>query len=72
MAEDFHIAQAARALGVTPGYLRLLERQGTIPPARRDLNGRVYSDLEIVLLKAMGVGSHRRLKTADDVLAGMR
>ena len=38
-----HITEAARRLSVTAGYLRLLERAGQIPPARRDLNGRIYT-----------------------------
>jgi DNA-binding transcriptional MerR regulator len=59
-------------LGVTPHHLRILEWHGRIPPARRDYNGRVYSELDIALLRAMGVGSRRRLKRADEVLAGAR
>jgi DNA-binding transcriptional MerR regulator len=64
-----HISEAARQLGVTPHHLRVLEWQGRIPPARRDLNGRVYSPLDIALLKALGVGSRpRRLKSAEEVV----
>ena len=65
----FRIGEAARRLGVTPYYLRTLESQGRIPPARRDLNGRVYSEFDVALLRAMGVGSRpRRLKRAREVL----
>jgi DNA-binding transcriptional MerR regulator len=65
-----HIAEAARHLGVTPYYLRALEWQGRIPPARRDLNGRVYSPFDIALLRSMGVGSRpRRLKSVEEVAA---
>jgi hypothetical protein len=67
------ISEAAKQLGVTPHYLRLLEWRGRIPPARRDLNGRVYSPFDIALLRSMGVGSRpRRLKSAEEVLGGVR
>ena len=66
---DVHIGECARQLGVHPHYLRMLEWQGAIPPARRDLNGRVYSELDIALLKAMGVGSRpTRLKSPEELL----
>jgi len=69
MENDVHIGEAARQLGVTPNHLRILEWQGRIPPAHRDLNGRVYSEFDIALLKALGVGSRpRRLRRAEDVL----
>lgn len=65
-----HISEAARVLGVSSQHLRILEWQGRIPPARRDLNGRIYSDFDIALLKSMGVGSRpRRLKSAEEALA---
>jgi DNA-binding transcriptional MerR regulator len=65
----FHIGEAARRLGVTPKHLRLLERDGRIPPARRDFNGRVYSEFDIALLRSMGIGSRpRKLKQAEEVL----
>ena len=65
----FHIGEAARQLGVTPKHLRLLEREGRIPPARRDFNGRIYSEFDIALLRALGVGSRpRRLKSAEELL----
>lgn len=70
MEGDVHITAAAQSLGVTPHYLRLMERQGRIPPARRGLNGRVYSAFDIDLLRAIGVGSGRRLRRPEDVLAG--
>jgi len=68
-----HITEAARRLGVTAGYLRLLERTGQIPPVRRDLNGRIYTKFDMALLRSMGVGSHpRKLRRADEVLEGIR
>ena len=69
MDSELHISRAAAELGVTSGYLRLLEKQGRIPPARRNLNGRVYSDFDIALLRALGVGSRPyRLKQLGEVL----
>jgi DNA-binding transcriptional MerR regulator len=57
----FHIGEAAQQLGVTPKHLRTLERRGRIPPAHRDYNGRIYSQFDIALLRAMGVGSDRHV-----------
>jgi hypothetical protein len=66
----WHIGGVSRQLGVSPEHLRTLEREGRIPPARRDFNGRVYSEFDIALLRALGVGSRpRRLKTAEEVVA---
>jgi DNA-binding transcriptional MerR regulator len=64
-----HISEAAKWLGVTPHHLRVLEWEGRIPPARRDYNGRIYTEFDLALLKALGVGSRpRRLKTAEEVV----
>jgi hypothetical protein len=69
MDGTIHISEAARRLGVTPHHLRVLEWQGRVPPARRDFNGRIYSEFDIALLRNMGVGCRpRRLKRAEDVL----
>lgn len=69
----FHIGEAARRLGVTPKHLRVLEREGRIPPARRDFNGRIYCEFDIALLKSLGIGSRpQKLKRAEDVLGGAR
>lgn len=71
MVGDVHIASAAKSLGVTAHHLRMLEDQGRIPIARRDYNGRVYSEFDIALLKSIGVGSRpRKLKRAEEVLGG--
>jgi len=65
----WHISEAARQLGVTPKHLRTLEREGRIPPAHRDYNGRIYSGFDIALLRAMGVGSRpARLQAIEEVL----
>jgi DNA-binding transcriptional MerR regulator len=69
MDQAVHIGQAAKLLGVTPHHLRMLEMQGRIPPARRDFNGRIYTEFDIALLRSMGVGARpRRLKSAEEVL----
>jgi DNA-binding transcriptional MerR regulator len=69
MENVFHISEAARRLSVSPKHLRVLEREGRIPPARRDFNGRVYTEFDLALLRALGVGSRpRRLKNAKEVL----
>jgi DNA-binding transcriptional MerR regulator len=65
----FHIGEAAQRLGVTPKHLRLLEREGRIPPVRRDYNGRIYTEFDIALLRSMGIGSRpRRLRRAEEIL----
>jgi DNA-binding transcriptional MerR regulator len=69
MDSVFHISEAARCLSCTPQHLRVLEWQGRIPPARRDYNGRIYSEFDIALLRAMGVGSRpARLRSAEEVV----
>ncbi len=69
MTSEVHIGECAKRLGVNPHHLRMLEWQGRIPPARRDFNGRVYSEFDITLLKSMGVGSRpRKLKSAEEVV----
>lgn len=69
MEDALHIGEAARKLGVTQEHLRNLERTGRVPKARRDYNGRVYSDFDLALLKALGVGNRpRRLKRLEEVL----
>ncbi len=71
MTETVQISECARRLGVSPQHLRVLEWQGRIPPARRDLSGRVYTEFDIALLRSMGVGARpRRLKRAEEVLGG--
>jgi DNA-binding transcriptional MerR regulator len=63
------ISEASRRLGVSCQYLRLLEWQGIVPPVDRDYSGRLYSEQDISLMRAMGIGSHpQRLKRPEDVL----
>jgi len=68
-----HISEAARQLGVTPKHLRSLEWEGRIPSARRDYNGRIYTEFDIAVLRSMGVGFRpRRLKRVEEVLEAAR
>jgi DNA-binding transcriptional MerR regulator len=69
MGRQVHIGAAARWLGITPEHLRNLERAGRIPKPQRDYNGRIYSELDLALLKALGVGTRpRKLREAKHVL----
>jgi DNA-binding transcriptional MerR regulator len=69
MEDKIRISHLAEELGVSTQYIRMLEWQGRIPPARRDLNGRIYSEFDVALLKALGIGSRpRRLKSPAEVL----
>jgi DNA-binding transcriptional MerR regulator len=71
MVDMVHIGEAAARLSISRKHLRTLERQGRIPPARRDFNGRIYSDFDIALLKSLGVGARpRKLKAPEEVLSG--
>jgi hypothetical protein len=66
---SFQIGEAARRIGCTPAHLRTLEREGRIPQARRDFNGRIYSEFDIALLRSMGIGSRpRKLKQPEEVV----
>ncbi len=73
---DYSISQAAEKLGVTPQLLRRLETEGRIPRARRSIDeqqryGRRYSEADLMLLRAIGVGQRlRRLRRIEDVLEG--
>jgi hypothetical protein len=69
MGGQIRISRAAEELGVSAQYLRMLEWEDRIPPARRDFNGRIYSEVDIALLRSMGVGSRpRKLKQPETVL----
>lgn len=69
MDHAVRISKAAKVLGVSPQYLRLLEWEQRIPAARRDFNGRFYTPSDIAHLRSMGVGQRpRKLKRAEDVL----
>jgi DNA-binding transcriptional MerR regulator len=73
MEANVRISEVARRLGVSPHYLRLLEWEGIVPPARRDYNGRLYSEFDIALFRSMGVGQRpRKLKRAEEVLEAVR
>jgi DNA-binding transcriptional MerR regulator len=73
MDSVMHIGAAAKRLGVTPQHLRVLEWEGRIPPARRDFNGRSYTEFDIALLRSIGVGSRpKKLNRAEEVIGAVR
>ena len=73
MEDVIRISQAAKELSVSAQYLRMLEWEGRIPPARRDFNGRIYTQFDLELLRAMGVGSRpKKLKRVEEALGGVR
>lgn len=48
------IADAAKALGVGPAWIRRMERTGALPRATRDRNGqRRYTDADIKAMRAL-------------------
>ena len=61
----YSISEAAERLNVSVGWLRLAERTGAIPPARRRSPGgwRLYTPSDLQRLREIGVGSRpKRLK----------
>jgi DNA-binding transcriptional MerR regulator len=66
--DALRISEAARHLGVSAQYLRLLEAEGKIPTARRIFGCRVYSNDDIAHLRAIGVGSGNRIKAFAEVV----
>lgn len=67
------ISEAARRLGVHPGYLRQLEKQGRVPAVGYDRGGRLYTLNDLAFLKAMGIGSRPpRLKRPDEAMVATR
>jgi DNA-binding transcriptional MerR regulator len=52
MTELLKVSQVARELGVSVDWLRRAEKQGRIPPAKRQLSGwRVYTSEDVVVLR---------------------
>jgi predicted site-specific integrase-resolvase len=64
--DALRISEAARQLGVSAQYLRLLEGQGRIPVARRVFGCRIFSAEDIAHLRAMGIGSGKRVKPVEE------
>jgi len=55
------ISQAAEVLDVSPAWLRLGERLGSLPRARRNSVGwRYYTSEDIERLRRLGVGERKR------------
>jgi DNA-binding transcriptional MerR regulator len=64
----FTVSEAAGQLSVSVGYLRLGERLGSIPRARRASNGwRYYTPEDIERLRRLGVGERKRRLGEGDV-----
>lgn len=63
VAEDTRpISEAAEELGISVSYLRLAERLGVVPEARRSPGGhRRYTDADLEHLHQLGVGERKRL-----------
>jgi len=73
MNDVIRTAEAARRLGVSAHYLRMLEWEDRVPAVRYDRSGRVFTESDIALLRRMGVGSRpRRLKSPEEVLGVAR
>lgn len=54
------VSEVARELGVSEHWLRVAEKAGKIPKARRDLNGwRLYTQEDIASLKGLLLGNSR-------------
>ena len=55
------ISEAAKALGVSPSWLRFGERLGSLPLARRTSAGwRYYTTEDVERLRRLGVGERKR------------
>jgi DNA-binding transcriptional MerR regulator len=65
--DALRISEAARRLGLSAQYLRLLEGEGRIPTARRVFGCRIFSAEDIDRLRRLGVGARkRRLDSVDE------
>lgn len=54
MSDLLRVNEAARELGVSEAWLRRADGRGSVPRARRDLNGwRVYTAEDIATLRAL-------------------
>ena len=57
----YAISEAAKALGVSPSWLRFGERLGSLPLARRNSAGwRYYTTEDVERLRRLGVGERKR------------
>ncbi len=62
----FTIGQAAEQLSVSVGWLRIGERLGALPLARRNRAGwRFYTPEDIERLRRLGVGERKRRSAGD-------
>lgn len=70
MSDVPHIGEAASRPNFTPERLRMLEREGRFSRPRRDLNGRIYSELNLARPPAVGMGWHPRWLESFEELPG--
>ena len=65
VARTYSVSEAARELRLSADWLRQGEARGSIPPAKRDSNGRRYYTIgDLTRLRDLGVGE--RKKTSAD------
>lgn len=69
----YSVSEASRILKVSTSYMRTLEEEGRIIPARRDeRGGRIYTATELEILWRMGVGRRPgRLRFVSEVMKEM-
>jgi DNA-binding transcriptional MerR regulator len=57
----YSITEVAKALGVSPSWLRFGERLGALPLARRTPGGhRYYTSEDLTRLRRLGVGQRKK------------
>ena len=65
--DTYTISEAAESLGVSASYIRLAERCGALPRARRTTAGwRYYTREDIERLRRLGVGERKRRLEGSD------
>jgi len=67
MSEQVLVGEAAKRLGVSTGWIRRLELDGEIPPARRLSRLRIYTPTEIEYLRHLleqRRATHRKSRVA--------
>ena len=76
MDNRVRISRVAKELGVSSQHIRMLEWQGRIPPARRDYNGRIYTEFDIALLRTWasdpgrgGLSVQRRFSVPEPIIS---
>ena len=60
MGNVLHNGEADRRLNLAPEHPQMLEREGRNPPATQKFKDHAYPDLNLTLLRALGVGQLSR------------